>query len=252
MKLILYSKKWGHCFFWICFFLSQFVMCALIVWHVLAQFDFAYPLAYRVLNLEEQIRVYAPKNRFKPNFSATLPKDHQQAFSDIVKAVQHNGVGLESIRYALPDGSIYTLLHQDEVIHLQDVAHLISQFYAVGIWASFLWFGLCFWLWLMKNKWQLKPPAIRLFLTGVGSIFLIGIGCVLVVGPKAIFYWAHTQVFPNNHPWFFYYEDSLMSTLMKAPDLFAFIAVLLLLLTIVLFWGITFLGYRFCWGNKKR
>ena len=30
----------------------------------------------------------------------------------------------------------------------------------------------------------------------------------------------HEMVFPDDHQWFFYYQDSLMTTLMKAPDIF--------------------------------
>jgi len=40
-----------------------------------------------------------------------------------------------------------------------------------------------------------------------------------------VFYYLHTLVFPDNHQWFFYYQESLMSSLMKAPDLFAGIAI---------------------------
>jgi hypothetical protein len=41
-------------------------------------------------------------------------------------------------------------------------------------------------------------------------------------------------VFPEGHQWFFYYQDSLMSTLMKAPYLFGYIALALLVLTLAL------------------
>jgi len=64
---------------------------------------------------------------------------------------------------------------------------------------------------------------------------------VMALGPKAVFYWAHTKIFPAGHQWFFYYEESLMTTLMKAPDIFAFIALLLVAVLIALwllgFWG---------------
>ena len=51
----------------------------------------------------------------------------------------------------------------------------------------------------------------------------------LIFGAKAIFYQMHVLIFPPDHQWFFYYQDSLMSTMMKAPDLFAGIALQILL-----------------------
>jgi len=42
----------------------------------------------------------------------------------------------------------------------------------------------------------------------------------LVIGVENLFYGLHTIVFPDDHQWFFYYEDSLMSTLMQAPNIF--------------------------------
>jgi len=58
---------------------------------------------------------------------------------------------------------------------------------------------------------------------------------VFIVGPKDVFYQMHIWVFPDNHQWFFYYQDSLMSTMMKAPDLFAGIAAQIVLLALLLF-----------------
>jgi hypothetical protein len=56
---------------------------------------------------------------------------------------------------------------------------------------------------------------------------------VILLGPTKIFYLAHEVVFPDKHQWFFYYEESLMSTMMKAPALFGPIALQLLILTIL-------------------
>ena len=52
---------------------------------------------------------------------------------------------------------------------------------------------------------------------------------LVIVGPKKLFYAFHIWVFPVEHQWFFYWEQSLMSTLMKAPDLFGGIAVALVM-----------------------
>jgi uncharacterized membrane protein len=58
---------------------------------------------------------------------------------------------------------------------------------------------------------------------------------VLAIGARQVFYWLHELVFPPDHPWFFYYQDSLMSTMMKAPYLFGAIAVVLLLLGLAIY-----------------
>jgi hypothetical protein len=48
----------------------------------------------------------------------------------------------------------------------------------------------------------------------------------------------HTVVFPADHQWFFYYKDSLMASLMKAPDIFAAIAAQLLVVALLIAGGI--------------
>jgi hypothetical protein len=71
---------------------------------------------------------------------------------------------------------------------------------------------------------------------------------LLIAGPTQVFYQFHLWIFPADHQWFFYWQDSLMSTLMKAPVLFGGIAAVIalgaLLLTPVLYW----LGL---WGVRR-
>ncbi len=57
---------------------------------------------------------------------------------------------------------------------------------------------------------------------------------VLVIGRARCFYQFHVWIFPDDHQWFFYYQESLMSTLMKAPVLFGYIAAVLVGLAVVL------------------
>ncbi|MDZ7747429.1 MAG: hypothetical protein U5K43_00040 [Halofilum sp. (in: g-proteobacteria)] len=64
---------------------------------------------------------------------------------------------------------------------------------------------------------------------------------MFAVGPVDLFYWLHEQVFPPDHQWFFHYQESLMSMMMRAPDLFGAIAVLWLALTLVV-------GATIAWG----
>ncbi len=66
----------------------------------------------------------------------------------------------------------------------------------------------------------------------------------MLIGPTKVFYWGHEVVFPENNQWFFYYEDSLMSTMMKAPALFGPIAGQLLFCTLILWMQFMFLSKR--------
>ncbi|MFN2223885.1 MAG: DUF1461 domain-containing protein, partial [Candidatus Promineifilaceae bacterium] len=50
---------------------------------------------------------------------------------------------------------------------------------------------------------------------------------------------------PPGHQWFFYYQDSLMTTMMKAPVLFAGIAAEWLVLTIAVFVALVAACVRF-------
>lgn len=224
--------------FWPAFFTFQLVSLALLGWHLAAQVHFAYPLGYKLLGLDEHIAEYAPLNRNKADFEYTTPAEHWRLFGEITDAVQDSGRGLQNISYQLKNGQTTGLMHEAEIIHLQDVANLIDQFYHLGMICIALWIlliALAIW-----QKWS--PPSSKKVLSGfLAGIILIS-GIVLVLGPKDIFYWLHVQIFPPGHEWFFYYQDSLMTTLMKAPDIFAFISVFLLMILITL-WCVTFLAF---------
>lgn len=225
--------------FWPVFFLCQLIALVLVSWHLAAQFHFAYPLGYQLLGLDKHITEYAPLNRNKEDFELTTPADHWRLFGEISDAVQDSGRGLQNISYPLRNGQMTGLMHEAEIIHLQDVANLIDQFYRVG--------SICLGLWLalfiiaLWQKWL--PPSNKKVLTGfIAGIALVA-SIVLASGAKDIFYWLHVQIFPQGHEWFFYYQDSLMTTLMKAPDIFAFISVFLLVILLIL-WCLTLLLFK--------
>lgn len=217
-------------FFWPLFFTCQLLALALLSWHLLAQFHFGYPAGYQLLDLDKHIAEFAPLNRHKDDFEFTSAQEHWRLFGEISDAVQNSGAGLADISYRLKNGELTALMYAAEVIHLQDVANLIDGFYYLGTSALMLWFGLI----ALARQQQLRLPSLKKvlagFCAGLASIGLL----VLAIGPKAVFYWLHEQVFPEGHQWFFYYQDSLMTTLMKAPDIFAFITVLLIVLFIAL------------------
>lgn len=222
---------------WPLVFIGQLLATSLLAWHLLAQINFAYPTGYKLLGLDTHIAEFAPLNRHIHGFEFTQPKDHWNLFAQITHAVQNRGEGLESIHFTLPNDTKIPLMHTAEIIHLQDVSNLIHQFYLAGIAGFFIWIISL----AIAYQQKLSFPSLRNILLGFcGGIFVIS-SIVLSLGATKVFYWLHTKVFPEGHQWFFYYEDSLMTTLMKAPDIFAFIAALLLIALMVI-WGLSTFG----------
>jgi hypothetical protein len=219
--------------FWPIFFITHLLTFSLLAWHLLAQINFAYPLGYQLIGIDKHIQEFAPNNRFKQGFALTSPQQHWEAFAKITAAIQHKGKGLADISYTLPNGTHTPLMHTAEIIHLQDVANLIAVLYSIGLGCAVIWLLLLTTAYLKKFIF----PAIKKILLGFfGGISLLTI-IILCSGATPLFYWLHTKIFPDGHQWFFYYEDSLMTTLMEAPDIFAFIALLLMSLLIVLWLG---------------
>jgi hypothetical protein len=224
-------------FIWPLIFIGQLLATSLLAWHLLAQIDFAYPTGYKLLGMDKHIAEFAPLNRHIHGFQFTQPKDHWALFAQITDAVQHDGTGLAEISFVLPNNTKIPLMHAAEIIHLQDVSHLINKFYVAGIIGVFVWAIFLF----IAYRQQLTFPSPRNIVLGFcGGIFIIT-ALVLSIGATKVFYWFHTKAFPEGHQWFFYYEDSLMTTLMKAPDIFAFIASLLLI-TLIILWGLSTYG----------
>jgi len=204
-----------------------------VSWHLLAQVNFAYPLGYKLLHLENHIAEYAPLNRYKSGFEQTTEEEHWRLFGDITDGIQHHGNNLDKIYYQTTDGQKTQLLHEAELIHLHDVAHLIDTFYQVGIVCMILWAALL----AVAYRQKIPVPSIKKILLGFLSGIVVLSLLVIAIGAKDVFYWFHVKIFPDNHQWFFYYQDSLMTTLMKAPDIFAFIALLLLCVWVLLWCG---------------
>jgi uncharacterized membrane protein len=222
---------------WPLIFVGQLLATSLLAWHLLAQIDFAYPAGYKLLGLDTHIAEFAPRNRYIHGFEFTHAKEHWSLFGQITHAVQNHGDGLEDIHFTLPNDTKIPLMHNAEIIHLQDVSNLIHQFYLAGIAGFFIWIIFL----AIAYRRKLTFPSLRNIVLGFcGGIFVIS-AIVLSLGATQVFYWLHTKVFPEGHQWFFYYEDSLMTTLMKAPDIFAFIASLLLI-TLMIIWGLSTFG----------
>lgn len=232
---------------WPLLLLGHFLAACLLAWHLLAQVDFGYPLGYELLDIDQHIQTFAPQNNYKDHFEKTSPEEHKRLFGEITNAIQAGGEDLSSIIYTLPNGKQEALMREPEVVHLQDVARLVQHFYWAGL-GGFLIAGT---LLVYAYKRQLAMPSAQKLLTGFGVLILGVTAVVFVIGPLKVFYWLHDYAFPPEHPWFFYYQDSLMTTMMKAPDLFGFITALLVPLALAI-WGISLLGITKLLGRGKK
>lgn len=210
------------CLTWTAFFLA---------WGSLRLADFGYPLLYELQEIDAHIARYAPANRFKHGFESSSRAQRLALFGAINDAVHDGGRGLEALRYTDAQGRSVQFLRTPEIIHLRSVARLLDQ---LGTVSWLMLGGLVVALALMRAG-RLPPPRISRILAWSVGVVLAATGFVLAWGPEAVFNTLHTWVFPAGEQWFFYYEESLMTTLMKAPDLFGGIAVLLLGLAAVYF-----------------
>lgn len=216
------------------------ILAFYLSWIALSQTHFLYSIWYDHGGIKENIEQYAPQNRFREGFETTDDQTRKKLFAGIVSAIHQQGQGLESLHYVdAHTQKTKTLLHHAEVTHLKDVAHLIDWLKNLG-WGLLLLWGVLT-SYLLKNRTVNQIIQRPLFPSRRSVIFNIGIGLaaisagLLIIGSQRVFYQLHIWIFPAEHQWFFYYQDSLMSTMMKAPDLFAYIAVSLSGLALMLF-----------------
>jgi len=217
---------------WLTFGLALGLASLFIAWRSLAAVDFAYPLLYDVLSIDATIARYAPRNEVRPGFQYTDRAERERLFAAIVDAVRHDGRGLGTLVYHAPNGRILgRLLTPPEIQHLRDVARLVGAFERAGWLALLAVAGLLAAAVLRRER---MPP---LWTFGAGAFLVLGAGTLItfLLGPVHVFYWLHRHIFPPGHEWFFYYEQSLMSTMMQAPNLFGWIAVFLLALAVLVF-----------------
>lgn len=219
------------------------LVCALFIsWVILASANFAYPVLHDVMDIEQHTAKYGPQNRYRHHFENTDRAERIRLFAAINDAIHQQGNGLDAIEYfdKSTQKKINSLLHTDEILHLQDVAKLIDIFRYTSLLALLIWFALI----IKFYKQQQTTPNIKQ--QSLSTLALIGVCtlAVLLIGPVNVFYAFHEWLFPANHKWFFYYQESLMTILMKAPFLFGYIAVLILLLAIPIFIVMNFMGHK--------
>ena len=228
---------------WFGYGLASLVLALGLTWGLYAQADYGYPFWYQQLEIGAHIDHYGPLNRYhRRDFERLDAHQHQALFHDIRVAVHDGGRGLEALAYQDRDGRRIPLLRHAEVLHLRDVAHLIDRGRVA------FWLALVLWLPLAWLSAGAPRPGWRGRALVAVSPLLAMLGWLLVSGPTKVFYQFHIWLFPADHEWFFYWQDSLMSTLMKAPALFGGIAVVLvggtLVLTPMLYGGGLWLARR--------
>ncbi len=216
---------------WTMYSLGSLLVSIWIAWLVTAQVNFFYPIWYSALKIDQTIAETMPRHLYKKDFIVTDRDEHVRLFAEIVRSVQANGKGLENISYYSPDGKeLGQLLTDSEIIHLQDVATLVSLlgWYCIAL--------ILFCLLMMSTIifFRIHMPALNKLCYSMATVVVVSTLFVFAVGVKKFFYWLHTVIFPDNHQWFFYYEESLMSTLMKAPALFAPVSIQLIALGIII------------------
>ena len=215
-------------------------------WVLLASVNFSYGLWHDIGGIKEGIERFAPQNRYKQHFEHTTKMERVRVFRETVVAIHSGGKGLKDINYYARVASnndeqsaawhTENLYREPEIEHLHDVAKLIN-FAAVFALASLvclivgvLYLRHCFRT-ITSSKEQTPSPTLPnylmlsikkqwLFL----ALFLLASGVILIIfGFEPVFNQLHIWVFPAENQWFFYYQDSLMSTMMLAPRLFALI-----------------------------
>mgnify|MGYP000005807103 CR=1 FL=1 len=234
MKKAVQKRPIGATLVWFFYAVTAVLLSVLISWALYSQANYGYGFWYQQLDINAHIQEYGPQNRFRYGFEQLPSEQHLWAFEQIRDAVHQHGEGLAEIRYTLPGRTPVPLLHEAEVRHLQDVADLIDAGRWLMLGLAVLWLPLC----LLCIRLGIPPMRRRIGIT----VFALGamIAWLAIAGPTQIFYQFHLWLFPAENQWFFYWQDSLMSTLMKAPVLFGGIAAVIalgaLLLTPVLYW----------------
>lgn len=210
-----------------------YIVCAIWLaisasWWAFSRIDYGFPFWYQQLGINTHIQTYAPQNPVKRGFAQLPPEQHHLAFAQIVDAVHQRGMQLAGISYQAPGWPAQRLLNDAEVQHLEDVRRLLA------IAAGSVMVIMPLWFLAAVALARLGPPTRRARFAAVLSLAAAALMPLLFWGPKAVFYQFHIWLFPAENQWFFYWQESLMSTLMKAPDLFAGIAIEITLLALLL------------------
>ena len=210
--------------------ITLFVVCLFLAWKSLSTANFFFDRIYEFHALDEQIKRFAPQNRNKTNFEITSSAEHHRIFAEIVSSINSSGDGLSEISYYSPDGEkIDAFLTNDEITHLKDVSQLVvssEQLILILISLLILFYGFCYFYKVQKSRYFWKPVSTILSFSTMVLTLILGAGIIMVLGPRNVFHILHKLLFSGKGQWFFYYQESLMTTLLP-ESLFGTIAVML-------------------------
>lgn len=210
---------------------SGVLVAMALAWLLLAQMNFSYPIWHDYGGIEQAIERYGPENQFRDDFHLTTREQRFELFAGINRAIHRGGEGLETMTFDVPGQPPQLLFTEPEVIHLQDVAHLVGLGLNLAWGALVVW--LLVWAWIIWRP--MKLPSLKHQFLALLAVVAVTSVVVLLIGPVRVFYGLHDWLFPPDNPWFFYYQESLMATMMYAPYLFGWIALEWLVFTIILF-----------------
>ena len=214
--------------------LSGLCVAFALSWGLLASMNFSYGFWHDYGGIGWAIDEYGDDNQFRFGFHLTSKAQREALFAGIAKAIQNDGVGLEDLEYQVPGYEPQKLLREPEVVHLVDVAHLVNKGMMLAAVAGLIWLVL----WLYFFFWERAIPSLKRQVLSIFALMAFLTLLVLLIGPVKIFYVAHEWVFPENHQWFFYYQESLMSTMMYAPYIFGWIALEWVVFALLIFPGL--------------
>ena len=217
-------------FFWLWFLLLTFIITLPITWWGMAKVDFFYSTLHDSIGIDEHIQRFAPRNQLgKLGFEKTSKQERVELFHGVVVGIHHNGQGLDKLVYKRQNKKDIILFTPAEIAHLKDVANLLNNIKPLILFALVIWLLAIMWVFLKRIR---LPSAKELGLLSLAWVFVFVI--ILLSGPEKVFNQLHIWIFPEDNQWFFYYEESLMSTMMKAPYLFGYISIILVCMSLFL------------------
>ena len=217
-------------------------------WQILSQANFLYGQIYDHNDLENHINEFAALNRNgKESFALTDKTERVQIFNDIAREINTGGEGLAAISFvSTGEATIMPFLIETERDHLQDVANLVTSLKPIGaILASALiaFYGFCWYYKVSRYQYFWRPSGILVSLFQIATLAVVSVAFTFSLGAQKTFYLLHEWAFSDKAQWFFYFEDSLMTTLM--PEVvFGNIAALIGIVTIFTWLLINFILRR--------
>jgi hypothetical protein len=203
---------------WFIVLIGSFVTALAISWWFHYSQNFFYSFWYDIFEIHAHIERFGPRNWYTKGLDLLSKKDHEFLFHEISRAVHFHGEGLSDIHF-IYNNIKQNLLRNPEIVHLRDVADLIDNLRSLILIVFTVSVSLLFIL-LKRGIY----PVWKYQAGSLVSLTVFTAAVLLIAGPKKVVYQLHIWIFPANHKWLFYYEESLMSVLMKAPVIFGGIA----------------------------